>query len=380
MHFKMKTIRHIRPAREEDIPTILKLVDHSRSLMRANGNTIQWTHGYPGETDISEDIENGIGYVIEEANNIIGSFALLTTPEPTYAYIEGKWLDDSTPYGTLHRLTKAPGSHNIAQDAFDWCEQQSVTLRADTHADNAVMLHILQKRGYTRCGVVYMADKSPREAYQKMLYPMVSPTLKTYIEQKILPRYEHFDAAHRPEHVQTVMAQSMELAQHYPELDLDMVYTIAAYHDTGIVEGREYHHIVSGRIIREDTTLREWFTPDQIETMAQAAEDHRASSDHDPRSLYGMIVAEADRDILPEKIVLRTVQYGLSHFPELDKEGHWQRTLQHLDEKYAPNGYLKLYIPFSRNAEEMKKLWALIADKERLRELFEKIYSMNKNN
>lgn len=376
----MNKMLHIRPAREEDLPTILKLVAHSRSLMRANGNKIQWTNGYPGEVDIREDIDKGIGYVIEEEGTVVGSFALLTTPEPTYAYIEGKWLDDSTPYGTVHRLTKAEGCKGIAEAAFDWCEARETTLRADTHADNAVMLHILQKRGYTRCGVVYMADGSPREAYQKMLYPMVTPALKAYVEQEILPRYEHFDAAHKPEHVQTVMAQSMELAQHYLELDLDMVYTIAAYHDTGIVEGREYHHIVSGRIIREDTTLREWFTPDQIETMAQAAEDHRASSDHDPRSLYGMIVAEADRDILPEKIVLRTVQYGLSHFPELDKEGHWQRTLQHLDEKYAPNGYLKLYIPFSRNAEEMKKLWALIADKERLRELFEKIYSMNKNN
>ncbi len=380
MHFEMNKMLHIRPAREEDLPTILKLVAHSRSLMRANGNKIQWTNGYPGEVDIREDIDKGIGYVIEEEGTVVGSFALLTTPEPTYAYIEGKWLDDSTPYGTVHRLTKAEGCKGIAEAAFDWCEARETTLRADTHADNAVMLHILQKRGYTRCGVVYMADGSPREAYQKMLYPMVTPALKAYVEQEILPRYEHFDAAHKPEHVQTVMAQSMELAQHFAELNSDMVYTIAAYHDTGIVEGRERHHIVSGRIIREDARLKDWFALDQIETMAQAAEDHRASSDHDPRSLYGMIVAEADRDILPEKIVLRTVRYGLSHFPELDKEGHWQRTLQHLDEKYAPNGYLKLYIPFSRNAEEMKKLWALIADKERLRELFEKIYSMNKNN
>ena len=90
-----------------------------------------------------------------------------------------------------------------------------------------------------------------------------------------------------------------------------MVYAIAAYHDTGLCEGRDTHHLVSGRIIREDKKLREWFNEGQIETMAQAAEDHRASSGHEPRSIYGKIVAEADRLISPEKVIRRTIQFGL---------------------------------------------------------------------
>ncbi|MBQ6684032.1 MAG: phosphohydrolase, partial [Bacteroidales bacterium] len=133
------------------------------------------------------------------------------------------------------------------------------------------------------------------------------------------------------------------------------------------------HHTVSGRIIRQDEHLRQWFSETEIETMAQAAEDHRASAQGEPRSLYGKIVAEADRDIEPTTIVRRTVQYGLSHYPDLDREGHWQRTLQHLNEKYAEGGYLKLYIPCSRNWQQMQKLRQLIADRTRLRTLFDQI-------
>ncbi|MBR3987020.1 MAG: HD domain-containing protein [Bacteroidales bacterium] len=213
---------------------------------------------------------------------------------------------------------------------------------------------------------------------------MVNAELKAYIECEILPRYHHFDSAHQLDHILTVMAQSMELAHHYHELNPDMVYTIAAYHDTGIVEGRERHHLVSGRIMRQDPELPQWFTPDQIETMAQAVEDHRASATSQPRSLYGKLVAEADRDIQPLNIIRRTVQYGLSHYPQLDKGGHWQRTLQHLGEKYGRNGYLKFYIPESRNRAQMERLWQLMEDPTLLRETFEKIYqqecSPNKHN
>lgn len=374
----MRPNRTIRPARPGDHPKLMAMIAHSRSIMRANGNDAQW-EGYPTLEAIAEDIASGIGHVIEEEGQVVGSFALLTSPEPTYAYIEGgQWLDDSTPYGTLHRLACAPGTHGIARDAFDWSEAQMPSIRVDTHRLNSIMQHIVRQRGYSPCGVVYMDDGSPRDAYQKMLYPMVSAPLKTYIESSILPRYRHFDSAHQLDHIQAVMAQSMALAQHYPELNADMVYAIAAYHDTGIVAGREQHHTVSGQIVRQDEQLKQWFSPEQIETMAQAVEDHRASADHDPRSLYGMIVAEADRDIEPLTIIRRTVQYGLGHYPELDREGHWQRALRHLHEKYAEGGYLKLYIPQSRNKAQLDRLRSLIADESRLREIFETIINTDK--
>ena len=202
----------------------------------------------------------------------------------------------------------------------------------------------------------------------------ISNKLVYYIQQHILPRYDHFDAAHQRNHANEVIERSLALAEHY-EVDINMVYAIAAYHDTGLCEGRDTHHLVSGRIIREDRKLREWFTEDQIETMAQAVEDHRASSGHEPRSIYGKIVAEADRLILPEKVIRRTIQFGLDHYPELDKEGQYQRFRQHLLEKYSDTGYLKLWLPESENAPKLEELRRIIRDEDKMRKAFEKVFA-----
>ena len=206
------------------------------------------------------------------------------------------------------------------------------------------------------------------------MYNAIDAHLVQYIEQEILPRYEHFDAAHQRNHAEEVIERSLALAEHY-EVDFNMVYAIAAYHDTGLCEGRDTHHLVSGRIIREDKKLRDWFNVDQIETMAQAAEDHRASSGHEPRSIYGKIVAEADRLISPEKVIRRTIQFGLDHNPELDKEGQFQRFKAHLLEKYSDKGYLRLWIPESDNAVRLEELRKVIRDEAALREAFEQAFT-----
>ena len=202
---------------------------------------------------------------------------------------------------------------------------------------------------------------------------MLNPNLVCYVEDVIIPRYSTFDKAHREDHVRKVIEEAMNMSVHY-DVDENVLYAAAAFHDTGLVDGREVHHLSSGRIIREDPHLKEWFTPDQIETIAQAAEDHRASNGNEPRSIYGKIVAEADRDIDPMRILHRTVQYGMEHYPELDKEGHWQRMLEHLAEKYDYGGYLKLYIPESKNASCLKTLRDIIHNSERLRNIFENYY------
>ena len=207
---------------------------------------------------------------------------------------------------------------------------------------------------------------------------MVNPSIIAYVEREILPRYNHFDTAHQRNHAEEVIARSLALAEHY-DVDKNMVYAIAAYHDIGLCEGRDTHHLVSGRIIREDKKLRDWFDEGQIETMAQAAEDHRASSGHEPRSIYGKIVAEADRLISPEKVIRRTIQFGLDHHPELDKEGQYQRFREHLLEKYSDTGYLRLWIPESDNAPRLEELRKIIRDESKTREAFEQTFEKTKH-
>lgn len=201
----------------------------------------------------------------------------------------------------------------------------------------------------------------------------MNPGLKRYIEREIIPRYEHFDRAHDVGHVRTVIARSLELAARY-EVDADMVYAIAAYHDTGLVNGRENHHLDAGRILAADRELRRWFSEEQIRTMREAVEDHRASSKNAPRSIYGRIVAEADRVIDAATIIRRTVQYGLDHCPGLDREGHFVRCLEHLHNKYAEGGYLKLWIPESENARQLEALREVIRNPELIRKAFDEAY------
>lgn len=202
----------------------------------------------------------------------------------------------------------------------------------------------------------------------------VDAALSAFLEEQIIPRYAAFDKAHREDHARSVVQRALKMAPFYPEADRNMLYTAAACHDLGLAIDRKTHHLESGRLIREMEQLLEWFTPQQLETIAQAAEDHRASSDHAPRSIYGRLVAEADRLIEPETIIRRTVQFGLSHYPGLDREGHWQRTLEHLHEKYHYGGYLKLWIPESPNAGRLEELRQIIADEKVLREVFERIW------
>ena len=202
--------------------------------------------------------------------------------------------------------------------------------------------------------------------------------LREYIQDRIIPQYVNFDKAHQINHVEKVIDESLKLASYY-DVDVSMVYVIAAYHDLGLCEGREFHHIVSGRILLEDETLRHWFTDEQLLQMKEAIEDHRASNKQAPRSIYGKIVAEADRIIDPEVTLRRTVQYGLSHYPEMDKEQQYKRFREHLTNKYEEGGYLKLWIPQSDNAGRLAELRQLIADEKRLCRVFNKIYEEENN-
>ena len=198
--------------------------------------------------------------------------------------------------------------------------------------------------------------------------------IREFVEREIVPRYDGFDAGHGRDHVQTVISQALSLAQYYPEVDRCMLLVAAAYHDLGLAFGRELHHIHSARIVREDERLQQWFNEDEINAIADAAEDHRASSDHEPRTIYGRIVAEADRIIDGETIVRRALQYGLKHEPGLDREGQYRRLMEHMHEKYDYGGYLQLWIPESDNAKQLEAFRQTLANEVAFRRLFDTIY------
>ena len=201
----------------------------------------------------------------------------------------------------------------------------------------------------------------------------VDLTLMEFVEKQILPRYTAFGESHGLYHVTRVIKNSLELARMLGA-DINMTYTIAAYHDLGMEGPRAIHHITSGKILTADARPKKWFSPEQIKIMREAVEDHRASASHAPRSIYGKIVAEADRDIDIDTVFTRAIQYGIEHDPDKDKEWQFKRFDSHMEEKYSNNGYIKLWIPHSPNEKKLKELRDIIVNKELLRQYFDKIY------
>lgn len=201
----------------------------------------------------------------------------------------------------------------------------------------------------------------------------VSLEIMEFVERQILPRYNAFGESHGLRHVTRVIKNSLRLAD-VTGADIDMVYVIAAYHDLGMEGPRAIHHLTSGKILMADARLKKWFNADQLKVMKEAVEDHRASSSRQPRSIYGKIVAEADRDIDVHEIFLRAIQYGKENGSDKTVEEHWERFAQHMDEKYSNNGYIKLWIPNSPNEKALKELRNIIEDKKLLRKAFDDIW------
>ncbi len=206
-----------------------------------------------------------------------------------------------------------------------------------------------------------------------MITRTVSLDIMEFVEQNILPRYNAFDKAHNLGHANVVIKKSMALALS-TGADINMAYVVAAYHDLGLEGPRAIHHITSGKILVADRRLRRWFSEEQIVVMKEAVEDHRASASHAPRSIYGKIVAEADRDIDVRRILRRTVQFGLSHYPEKTRDEQYKRFVHHLNQKYSEHGYIRLWLPNSPNEAPLKELRAMICDKVRLQAAFIELY------
>lgn len=152
----------IRKASSEDIPAIMAVYDKARSFMRSYGNDVQWTGGYPQPEVIEDDIAKGSLYVIDD---VAGVFFFAVMDDPTYHEIDGSWSSDR-PYGVIHRIASA-GSHGILDKAIDFAFSRIDYLRIDTHEKNIVMNRALSARGFRRCGIIHIADGTPRIAYDR---------------------------------------------------------------------------------------------------------------------------------------------------------------------------------------------------------------------
>lgn len=161
---------HIRPSTAADIPTLLTLADEARGIMRRNGNMGQWVNGYPSAEIFRQDIINGNSYMVCNADNIaVATFAFVPGPEPTYSIIDdGEWIDDTQEYYVIHRIASLPEHHGIIKTIMDYCFGITDNIRIDTHRDNRIMQHLMQKEGFIYCGIIYLDNGDERLAYQKM--------------------------------------------------------------------------------------------------------------------------------------------------------------------------------------------------------------------
>lgn len=163
------TMRKIRHATTADLKRIMVVLGEAKQVMRNAGNANQWIDGYPNEQAIIRDMEQGGAMVVEDDDEVVAYFAFLPSPEPTYATIyDGSWLEDSSPYHVVHRMGAVPSARGIFASAMDYCFSVDPNIRVDTHRDNKIMQHLFTKRGFTYCGIIYLANGDERLAYQKV--------------------------------------------------------------------------------------------------------------------------------------------------------------------------------------------------------------------
>lgn len=214
-------------------------------------------------------------------------------------------------------------------------------------------------------------------------YSKVNMKLKEYIENNIFPEYKKNETAHGIEHIKFVIDRSFELVeQNKLDVNMDMVYTIAAYHDIGHYIDPKTHEILSAEIMLKDKNLPKFFSADELVTIKEAIEDHRASLKTAPRSIYGKIISSADRNDTVEKCLRRSYSYGKRLNPNATDEELFCRAHDVLTKKFGEGGYAKFYFKDKRYEEFLKELRSLLANKDNFintqREYIEELKKQNK--
>ena len=192
----------------------------------------------------------------------------------------------------------------------------------------------------------------------------INKELKEYIENNIFPEYSKNEPAHNIEHIQYVIRRSFKFAETVPDINYDIVYTVAAYHDIGHYIDSKRHEIVSGEIMAEDENLKRFFSEEELVIIREAIEDHRASAKNEPRSIYGKIVSTADRNNTVEACLRRSYTYGKKLEPEATEDELFERAHKHLCLKFGENGYAKFYFEDEEYENFLKEIRELLSDKD----------------
>lgn len=157
----------IRHAQTADLPVLEELFANARRFMAENGNPDQWWGGYPTQEMLESDIALGQLYVCEEDGHLYAAFVLAAGDDPTYAVIQGAWKN-SLPYGTLHRIASSGERRGMVDEIVRWAFEKHGNLRGDTHKRNGHMQRAFERNGFERCGIIHVADGTPRIAYHKV--------------------------------------------------------------------------------------------------------------------------------------------------------------------------------------------------------------------
>ena len=191
----------------------------------------------------------------------------------------------------------------------------------------------------------------------------VNKELKNYIENNIFPEYSKNDSGHDINHIQYVIDRSFKFADTIPDINYDIVYTIASYHDINKYINSSIHEKIAAEYFNNDTNIKKFFNPKQRKLIKEAIEDHRASSSHTPRSIYGRIVSTADKYNSVDQCLLSSYTFGKKEHPEMNDQELFERAHDHLNKKFGVNGYAKLYFKDEQYENFLKEIQNLLADK-----------------
>lgn len=204
---------------------------------------------------------------------------------------------------------------------------------------------------------------------------MINKNLQKYIENNIFPKYELNDKGHGMEHINYVIRRSINFAKKLDEIDLNMVYTIASYHDIAHSINPSKHEQLSADILLADKELNKYFTKDKLYIMYEAIIDHRASLEYEPRNIYGKIISSADRNTKIEDILKRTYQYRINNYKLENLEEIIEESYNHIKEKFTSNGYAskKMYFKDKEYEKFIKDVDNLINDKNYFINLYKEV-------